>query len=227
MVDVRETGMPSDEIRRRLLERRRRRRGPWRGLRTRPAKARCASPSASGGETLARGLDAAARRARRAYDRATGAARVDAHGRRHPRHWTSPDCAARSRLKSPARCASTRSRAPSIPPTRSVYQIEPLGVVVPRTRDDLVRLVGICAAFRCPITMRGGGTSQAGQAIGPGLIVDTSKYLNRDPRGQRRGTLGARRARHRARRAERRSCGRTGCASRPTSRPPAAPPSAA
>src|SRR6185503_6991982 len=32
--------------------------------------------------------------------------------------------------------------------------------------------------FRCPITMRGGGTSQAGQAIGPGLIVDTSKYLN-------------------------------------------------
>jgi len=59
----------------------------------------------------------------------------------------------------------------------SVYQIEPLGVVVPRSRDDLIRLVGICARFRCPITMRGGGTSQAGQAIGPGLVVDTSKYL--------------------------------------------------
>ena len=41
-----------------------------------------------------------------------------------------------------------------------------------------MRIVGICAEFRCPITMRGGGTSQAGQAIGPGLIVDTSKYLN-------------------------------------------------
>ncbi len=59
----------------------------------------------------------------------------------------------------------------------SVYQIEPLGVVLPRTQDALRRLVSICASFRCPITMRGGGTSQAGQAIGPGLIVDTSKYL--------------------------------------------------
>ncbi len=59
----------------------------------------------------------------------------------------------------------------------SVYQIEPIGVVVPRSRHDLIRLVTICAAFRCPITMRGGGTSQAGQAIGPGLVVDTSKYL--------------------------------------------------
>ena len=60
----------------------------------------------------------------------------------------------------------------------SVYQIEPIGVVAPRTRDDLVRVVRICSEFRCPLTMRGGGTSQAGQAIGPGLVVDTSKYLN-------------------------------------------------
>ena len=60
----------------------------------------------------------------------------------------------------------------------SVYQIEPLGVVLPRTREDLVRLVRICAAFRTPLTMRGGGTSQAGQAIGAGLVADTSKYLN-------------------------------------------------
>jgi FAD/FMN-containing dehydrogenase/Fe-S oxidoreductase len=61
----------------------------------------------------------------------------------------------------------------------SVYQMEPLGVVIPRSRDDLVCLVRLCARFRCPLTMRGGGTSQAGQAIGPGLIVDTSKYLDR------------------------------------------------
>jgi FAD/FMN-containing dehydrogenase/Fe-S oxidoreductase len=60
----------------------------------------------------------------------------------------------------------------------SVYQIEPLGVIVPRTRADLVRLVRICARYRCPLTMRGGGTSQAGQAIGAGLVADTSKYLN-------------------------------------------------
>ncbi len=61
----------------------------------------------------------------------------------------------------------------------SIYEIQPLGVVVPRTKDDLVAVVDVCARFRCPVTMRGGGTSQAGQAIGRGLIVDTSKYLNR------------------------------------------------
>jgi FAD/FMN-containing dehydrogenase/Fe-S oxidoreductase len=61
----------------------------------------------------------------------------------------------------------------------SVYQIEPLGVVIPRSREDLIRVVRICAQFRCPLTMRGGGTSQAGQAIGAGLVADTSKYLNR------------------------------------------------
>ena len=52
-------------------------------------------------------------------------------------------------------------------------------MVVPRSRDALIRLVRICADHRCPLTMRGGGTSQAGQAIGAGLIADTSKYLHR------------------------------------------------
>ena len=61
----------------------------------------------------------------------------------------------------------------------SVYQIEPLGVVVPRTREDVVRTVEIAARHRVSITARGGGTSQAGQAIGAGLLLDTSKYLNR------------------------------------------------
>ena len=61
----------------------------------------------------------------------------------------------------------------------SVYKIRPLGVVVPKTREDIVRVVEICGRYRCPITMRGGGTSQAGQAIGEGIQVDTSKYYNR------------------------------------------------
>jgi len=61
----------------------------------------------------------------------------------------------------------------------SVYRIEPHGVVIPRTRQDIVRVVEIAGRHRCPITLRGGGTSQAGQAIGPGLVVDTSKYFNR------------------------------------------------
>jgi hypothetical protein len=61
----------------------------------------------------------------------------------------------------------------------SVYQIQPQGVVLPRSREDLIRTVKICSGHGCALTMRGGGTSQAGQAIGPGIIVDTSKYLNR------------------------------------------------
>ncbi len=61
----------------------------------------------------------------------------------------------------------------------SVYQIPPVGVVLPKTREDLIRIVRIAAQFRCPITLRGGGTAQAGQAIGAGLQVDTSKYYNR------------------------------------------------
>jgi FAD/FMN-containing dehydrogenase/Fe-S oxidoreductase len=61
----------------------------------------------------------------------------------------------------------------------SVYQIEPLGVVVPRTREDVIAAVRIAARHGISITARGGGTSQAGQAIGTGLQIDTSKYLNR------------------------------------------------
>src|SRR5512143_3545584 len=61
----------------------------------------------------------------------------------------------------------------------SVYKIRPLGVVVPKTREDIMRVVEICGRYRCPITVRGGGTSQAGQAIGEGIQVDTSKYYNR------------------------------------------------
>jgi FAD/FMN-containing dehydrogenase/Fe-S oxidoreductase len=61
----------------------------------------------------------------------------------------------------------------------SVYQIEPAGVVIPKSREDVIRIVRICRTHRCSLTMRGGGTSQAGQAIGEGLQVDTSKYFNR------------------------------------------------
>jgi FAD/FMN-containing dehydrogenase/Fe-S oxidoreductase len=61
----------------------------------------------------------------------------------------------------------------------SVYQIEPAGVVIPRSRDDVVRVVDIARRHGCSITARGGGTSQAGQAVGAGLQLDTSKYFNK------------------------------------------------
>ena len=61
----------------------------------------------------------------------------------------------------------------------SVYQIIPLGVVAPRSRDDVVRVVELCREHGASITARGGGTSQAGQAIGPGLQLDFSRHMNR------------------------------------------------
>lgn len=71
----------------------------------------------------------------------------------------------------------------------SVYQIEPAGVVLPRSRDDVASAVRIAREYGSSITARGGGTSQAGQAIGSGLQLDMSKYFNRildvDPAGRR------------------------------------------
>jgi FAD/FMN-containing dehydrogenase/Fe-S oxidoreductase len=61
----------------------------------------------------------------------------------------------------------------------SVYEIKPIGVVIPRNREDILRSLEICQRHGCPITMRGGGTSQCGQSIGPGLQIDSSKYYNR------------------------------------------------
>jgi FAD/FMN-containing dehydrogenase len=61
----------------------------------------------------------------------------------------------------------------------SVYRIEPVGVLVAKSREDVVHAVRICRAHRCPLTMRGGGTSQGGQTIGAGLQIDTAKHFNR------------------------------------------------
>jgi FAD/FMN-containing dehydrogenase/Fe-S oxidoreductase len=61
----------------------------------------------------------------------------------------------------------------------SVYQIVPLGVVLPRTESDIIEVLRICTQFKVPLTARGGGTSQAGQCIGAGVILDCSKHFNR------------------------------------------------
>lgn len=70
----------------------------------------------------------------------------------------------------------------------SIYQVLPLGIVVPRTTDDLVAAVQIAAEMEVSIVPRGGGTSLSGQSIGPGLVIDCSKYLNQvldiDPVGR-------------------------------------------
>lgn len=61
----------------------------------------------------------------------------------------------------------------------SIYQQTPLLVAVPREPEDLGFLVDACRQCEIPLTARGGGTSLAGQAVGLGVAVDTSRYLNR------------------------------------------------
>jgi FAD/FMN-containing dehydrogenase/Fe-S oxidoreductase len=61
----------------------------------------------------------------------------------------------------------------------SLYQIEPLGVVVPRTVADVVQAVTIAGEEGAPVLPRGAATSLSGQTVGPAIVIDFSKYLNR------------------------------------------------
>ena len=60
----------------------------------------------------------------------------------------------------------------------SIYQIMPLGVVFPKDADDLEATLKIAADGSVPVIARGGGTSQNGQPIGSGLVVDFSRFFN-------------------------------------------------
>ena len=59
----------------------------------------------------------------------------------------------------------------------SIYQIEPIGVVVPRHKGDVQAAIEVANRFELPILSRGGGTSLAGQAVGQAIVVDFSKYM--------------------------------------------------
>jgi FAD/FMN-containing dehydrogenase/Fe-S oxidoreductase len=60
----------------------------------------------------------------------------------------------------------------------SIYQIQPVGVFVPRTEQDVALAIAIAGDLRVPILSRGAGTSQCGQTVGEALVIDNSKYLN-------------------------------------------------
>lgn len=60
----------------------------------------------------------------------------------------------------------------------SNYRQIPIGVIIPRTVDDIVQTVRVCGEFGVPILLRGGGTSQNGQCVNVAVVIDTSKYLN-------------------------------------------------
>ncbi|MDH6195921.1 FAD/FMN-containing dehydrogenase/Fe-S oxidoreductase [Mycobacterium frederiksbergense] len=60
----------------------------------------------------------------------------------------------------------------------SNYRVAPAAVVFPRSSDDVVHVVAACSRHGVPMTSRGGGTSLAGNAIGPGIVLDFSRHMN-------------------------------------------------
>lgn len=60
----------------------------------------------------------------------------------------------------------------------SNYRVRPAAVAFPRTADDVRDILRTCSAFKVPVTTRGGGTSMAGNAVGAGLVMDLSRWLN-------------------------------------------------
>ncbi|MBW8819192.1 MAG: FAD-binding oxidoreductase [Streptomyces sp.] len=61
----------------------------------------------------------------------------------------------------------------------SNYRIAPRGVVFPRNADDVSAVLRACREAEIPVTARGAGTSMAGNAVGPGIVLDLSRYMNR------------------------------------------------
>ena len=60
----------------------------------------------------------------------------------------------------------------------SIYQIDPVGVVIPRSYDDVIRVVEVANRFNIPILPRGGGTSLAGQTVNNAIVLDFTKFMN-------------------------------------------------
>jgi len=61
----------------------------------------------------------------------------------------------------------------------SLYQIEPIGVVIPRHKEDVIKTIQIAYERNVPLLPRGGGTSLAGQTVGQAIVIDMSKYMDK------------------------------------------------
>ncbi len=77
----------------------------------------------------------------------------------------------------PAVDASPRRRA-EYSSDASNYRVIPRAVVFPRSADDVLAAAAVCRELAVPLTARGGGTSIAGNSVGPGVVLDLSRHLN-------------------------------------------------
>ena len=61
----------------------------------------------------------------------------------------------------------------------SIYQMMPFGVLIPKSKSDLIETINYARESKVPILARGGGTSQCGQTVNNAIVIDNSKYLNK------------------------------------------------
>ena len=61
----------------------------------------------------------------------------------------------------------------------SIYQMMPFGILIPKTKSDLIETINYAREIRIPLLARGGGTSQCGQTVNNAIVIDNSKYLNK------------------------------------------------
>jgi len=61
----------------------------------------------------------------------------------------------------------------------SIYQINPLAIVIPQKKEDVIRCMEIARKFKTAVLCRGGGTSLAGQTVGKAIVLDFTKYFTR------------------------------------------------
>jgi len=98
---------------------------------------------------------------------------------RHPTPLGDPRLAQRLRREIEGEVLFSRADRGRYATDASIYQVEPVGVIVPRTTADVAAALSVAREFGVPVLPRGGGTSQCGQTVNRALVVDCTKHLRR------------------------------------------------
>ncbi len=99
--------------------------------------------------------------------------------RLHPTPLGDPRLAQRLRREVEGEVLFSRADRGRYATDASIYQVEPVGVVVPRTTADVAAALSIAREHGVPVLPRGGGTSQCGQTVNRALVIDCTKHLRR------------------------------------------------
>ncbi|WP_307831228.1 FAD-binding and (Fe-S)-binding domain-containing protein [Nucisporomicrobium flavum] len=91
---------------------------------------------------------------------------------------TSADLAARLRRAGVGDVLDDATNRSMYASDASLYRVVPRAVVRPKSEDEVAATLAVCRELGVPLTARGAGTSVAGNAIGPGVVVDFSRYLH-------------------------------------------------